>query len=105
MTVHFSIFIIAGTDTTSNALARILQLLAEHQDIQDKVREELFNAGSDGADIPYDQLMDLPYLDAICRETLRLYVSIPLINIAVLHNLFDPATRQPLPSCACKCSS
>ena len=70
----------AATDTTSNALVRVLQLLAEHQDVQDKVRAELCEAGPDGQDIPYDQLVALPYLDAICRETLRLYVSLLTIS-------------------------
>ncbi len=62
----------AGTDTTTNALSRTFQLLAERQDIQDKIRAELNEAGPDGADIPYDILVDLPWLDAVCRETLRL---------------------------------
>ena len=62
-------------DTTSNALARTLQLLAEHPDVQDKMRAELFEAAnSQIEDISYDQLVSLPYLDAVCRETLRLCV-------------------------------
>ena len=59
-------------DTTSNALSRTLHILAENQDDQDKVRTELMEAANDGEDIPYNQLVDLPYLDAVCRETLRL---------------------------------
>ena len=66
------IFCFAATDTTSNALGRILHLLSENQDAQDKVRAELMSVAGDGEDIPYDQLVDLPYLDAVCRETLRL---------------------------------
>ena len=62
----------AATDTTSNTMARILQLLSEHQDVQNKIRTELLAASPDGADIPYDRLIELPYLDAVCRETLRL---------------------------------
>lgn len=69
---------LAGTDTTSNALARVFQLLAEHRDIQDKLRAELVAASTDEADISYDKLHELPYLDAVCRETLRLSVSSPL---------------------------
>lgn len=61
----------AATDTTSTALARILHLLALHPEAQYRLREEIKNARH-GNDIPYDQLVDLPYLDAICRETLRL---------------------------------
>ena len=61
-----------GTDTTSGAMARVLHLLAIHPEVQTKLREEI-EAAHDyaGQDIPYDTLMALPYLDAVCRETLR----------------------------------
>ena len=63
----------AGTDTTSNVVVHAFQLLAEQPHAQDRLRQELAEARDyPGQDIPYDQLMDLPYLDAICRETLRL---------------------------------
>jgi cytochrome P450 len=60
-------------DTSSSAISRILYLLAEHQDVQDKLRSELLEAkkNNDGQELDYDQLMTLPYLDAVCRETLR----------------------------------
>ncbi|KAI0359963.1 cytochrome P450 [Trametes cingulata] len=71
---QMSTFILAGTDTTSNALSRVLQLLAIHPSIQDKLRAELNDAQERyGDNIPYDELMQLPYLDAVCRETLRLH--------------------------------
>lgn len=70
-----STFILAGMDTTSNALARILHLLALHPDVQDKLRAELVDAQEQYGDrVPYDELSSLPYMDAICRETMRLYV-------------------------------
>ncbi|KAJ3478664.1 hypothetical protein NLI96_g9603 [Meripilus lineatus] len=69
---QMSTLVFAAMDTTSNALSHIIHLLAEHQDAQEKVRAEIIEA-SDGQDIPYDQLVELPYLDAVCRETLRLY--------------------------------
>jgi cytochrome P450 len=72
-----STLIFAATDTTSNALSRILQLLAEHLDVQDKMRAELMEVSSAGEDIPYDNLVALPYMDAVCRETLRLSVYLP----------------------------
>ncbi|KAJ3532760.1 hypothetical protein NM688_g7376 [Phlebia brevispora] len=65
-------FVFAATDTTSNALSHTLDLLAKYSDVQEKLRTELLKAGQ-GQDISYDQLVDLPYLDAVCRETLRLY--------------------------------
>ncbi len=60
-------------DTTSNALSIIIHLLVQHQDVQNKLREEVRAASAAcSGDIPYDELVELPYLDAICRETLRL---------------------------------
>ncbi|KAI0737372.1 cytochrome P450 [Daedaleopsis nitida] len=74
-------FIIAGVDTTSNAMSRILHLLSEHQDVQDRLREEIQDAREQyGEEIPYDELSQLPYLDAVCRETLRLYAPLTLSN-------------------------
>ena len=72
--------VLAATDTTSNALARILQLLAARPDVQEKLRAEILAARDEAREvnedgrIPYDKLVELPYLDAVCRETLRLYV-------------------------------
>ncbi|KAJ3489260.1 hypothetical protein NLI96_g2239 [Meripilus lineatus] len=71
---QMSILIFAATDTTSGALSQILQLLAEHPDAQERLRKEILDARApSGEDIPYDQLIELPYMDAICRETLRLF--------------------------------
>ncbi|KAM5545445.1 hypothetical protein V8D89_000483 [Ganoderma adspersum] len=78
---QMSTFTLAGMDTTSNALSRILHLLAQHPDVQDKLRAELIEAqgGPDGdADMSYDELDKLPYLDAVCRETLRVFAPVGL---------------------------
>ena len=58
-------------DTTSNALAVTLERLGDLPDVQQKLREEVLAAleGRDALD--YDDLCSLPYLDAVCRETLR----------------------------------
>ena len=66
--------IVAGMDTTANSLARVLQLLAERQDVQDMLRQEILQAveaAGDGDMLDYDKVMELPYLEAVCRETLR----------------------------------
>ena len=66
-----SSILFAAMDTTSNVMSRILHLLAQHPDVQHKLRLEIEEARAHG-DLDYDQLNALPYLDAVCKETLRL---------------------------------
>ena len=61
----------AAMDTTSNAMARILSLLSQHPDVQEKIRAELRDAFRDQEELDYDNLSSLPYLDAVIKETLR----------------------------------
>ncbi|KAI0355902.1 cytochrome P450 [Trametes cingulata] len=69
----------AAADTTSNALSMTLWRLAKNPDVQRKVRQEIMEAkeANGGGDIGYDDLVALPYLDAVCRETLRVHVPAP----------------------------
>ncbi|PCH40541.1 cytochrome P450 [Wolfiporia cocos MD-104 SS10] len=67
---QISTLVFGATDTSSNTLSHILELLAIHPDIQSKLRDELLTARA-AEGIPYDQLNQLPYLDAVVRETLR----------------------------------
>ena len=59
-------------DTTSSALARTLWILSQRQDAQEKLRLEIREARKGQGDLGYDELTSLPYLDAVCKETLRL---------------------------------
>jgi cytochrome P450 len=68
-------FTFAAMDTTSSGMSRILHLLSLHPKVQEKLRQEIIAARKQcqGEKLSYDELVSLPYLDAICRETLRLY--------------------------------
>lgn len=68
-----STFIFAGHDTTTSALSRILHQLSLDPDMQKRVRDEVTAARKENGDLDYDTLMNLPWLDAVCRETLRLF--------------------------------
>ena len=63
-------------DTTSSALSRTLSQLVQHPAVQERLREEIRAAKKDSDVLTYDQLDSLPFLDAVCRETLRLFVFI-----------------------------
>ncbi len=74
-----STFILAGMDTTSNALSRILHVLAQNPTAQDRLRAEITEACG-GEDLAYDDLVKLPYLEAVCRETLRLHAPVQFVK-------------------------
>ncbi|OJT07575.1 Leukotriene-B(4) omega-hydroxylase 2 [Trametes pubescens] len=69
----------AAMDTTSNALSLTLWRLAQNPKVQDILRNEILEAqeARGGGDIGYDDLVALPYLDAVCRETLRIHTPAP----------------------------
>ena len=59
-------------DTTSNALARILDLVSEHPVVQERLRQEVTDAYvAHEGDLDYDTLNGLPFLEAVVRESLR----------------------------------
>jgi len=72
---QMSTLIFAGMDTTSTALVKTLETLAEYPAWQEKIREEIMKAFIEFGekDIPYDDITKLPILDAVCRETFRLH--------------------------------
>lgn len=74
----------AGHETTAIALTWALYLLHTHPQVLKKLRDEL-----DGADpeLPPRQLAALPYLDAVCKETLRLFPVVPDIARRLLEPL------------------
>lgn len=75
----------AATDTTSNALCKILEILAGNQEAQDRLRQEIIEAKKQngGEDLSYNELVQLPYLDAVCRETLRVFVPPPFPLVVI----------------------
>ncbi|GAB1525208.1 hypothetical protein RhiTH_008365 [Rhizoctonia solani] len=73
--------VFAGHDTTSSALARTLHFLTQYPDVQDQLRKEVQEAHRQhGKDLDYDQLNSLQYLDAVCRESLRLAAPVQRIQ-------------------------
>ncbi|KZP31929.1 cytochrome P450 [Athelia psychrophila] len=58
---QMSVLIFAAMDTTSGGLSRMLHLLAQHQDVQDKLRAEIKEARAHGGDLDYNGLDSLPF--------------------------------------------
>ncbi|KAJ3898600.1 cytochrome P450 [Lentinula edodes] len=79
----------------SSGLSRILHLLTLHPEIQDKMRDELIAARREhqGSQLSYDDLVGLPYLDAVCRETLRLYAPVSSLLRKSTEDAIVPLSR------------
>lgn len=73
---HHRSLTFAAMDSSSSALSRVICLLGENPKIQSQLRQELREAKNinNGKELDYDQIINLPFLDAIIRETLRLFV-------------------------------
>ncbi|KAG1782230.1 cytochrome P450 [Suillus placidus] len=91
---QMSSLVFAAMDTTSGALSRLLFVLAEHPEAQCKLRVAIAEARqANGGELNFDDLASIPFLDAVCRETMRLY---PPVN--VVHRTAISDTVLPLMS-------
>ena len=86
-------FIVAGHETTryvhhgssdtdskswcSVTMSWALYALSQNKEVQRKLREEIFNISTENPTM--DDLNGLPYMDAVVRETLRLYPAVASI--------------------------
>ncbi|TMW65596.1 hypothetical protein Poli38472_008238 [Pythium oligandrum] len=75
-------FVVAARDTTSHTLAWFFFALSKHPHIEAKIREEIARewpevAGKPSAYLTMEHTKKLMYLEAVIRETLRLYPAAP----------------------------
>ncbi|GLD92198.1 hypothetical protein PINS_up000731 [Pythium insidiosum] len=79
-------FIIAARDTTADTLSWMFYLLGRNPEIAQKLRDEMTvklapadDSDVDG-DLTIDHIKELTYLEAVIKETLRLYPSAPYLT-------------------------
>ncbi|XP_055379703.1 cytochrome P450 4d8-like [Condylostylus longicornis] len=75
-------FMFEGHDTTSAGLCFTLHAISRHQDIQDKIFNEIIEViGKDKKkSIGYRELQDLKYLELVIKESLRMYPPVSVIG-------------------------
>ncbi|KIK38713.1 hypothetical protein CY34DRAFT_90524 [Suillus luteus UH-Slu-Lm8-n1] len=104
---QMNVMVFAGLDTTTSALSRCIYLLAKNPLAQARLRSEirdairsmplsqddssLFEHDNVPLHLSYDTLINLPFLDGVVRETLRLYPPFPHMARVV-----NKATTLPL---------
>jgi len=79
-----AILLVAGQDTTANTLAFALLELARAPDLQEKLRAEIHSMAGSRA---YDSM---PLLNAVIKESLRMYPSIPLAERIAVQDTVIP---------------
>lgn len=70
--------ILGGTDTTAVTLTWALSLLLKNPDVLKKAQDEIDKHIGKERNVEESDIKDLVYLQAICKETMRLYPAAPL---------------------------
>lgn len=74
ITAQTILFFAAGFETSSSTMNFCIFELAQHPEIQDKLRTEIdYYLKKDNDELTYEAVMSMPYLDMVVSETLRKY--------------------------------
>jgi cytochrome P450 len=80
MLEHLVTLLCAGHDTTAFFTSYCLYLLAEHVEVQDKLRDEIYKVVGDREEVTPDDIALMPYMKCVMQETLRLFAIIPNVS-------------------------
>jgi cytochrome P450 len=75
--VNSALFIVAGSETTANALSGMLARLVYNPDKYEILVKEIRDAFKSEEEIRYEKLSELPYLNAVIEEGLRIHPPVP----------------------------
>ncbi|GAB6026265.1 hypothetical protein CHUAL_012471 [Chamberlinius hualienensis] len=67
------LFLLAGFDTTANTISFASYLLALNPECQQKLKDEIDQAIAKHGELTTDVILNLPYLEMVISETLRMY--------------------------------
>lgn len=61
------VFFVAGFETSSSTISHALYELAQNQEIQDKLREEIKEIYEKNGELTYDVIKNMKYLDKVLK--------------------------------------
>ncbi|KAH8371338.1 hypothetical protein KR093_007012 [Drosophila rubida] len=89
------VFYLAGFETSSSTMSYCLYELAQHQAIQDKLREDINSVlEKHNNKLTYECIKDMRYLNQIISETLRLYTIVPHLERKALNDYVVPGHEK-----------
>ncbi|KXN74938.1 cytochrome P450 [Conidiobolus coronatus NRRL 28638] len=100
---NFNIFFLAGHDTTANTLSYALYHLARNRDVQDKLRNEIYQKmnlddNQEKLVVPTsEQLKNMEYLNLVIKETMRVSPAVQQIGRKLAEDYTIPEDNIVLP--------
>ncbi|XP_071868075.1 probable cytochrome P450 6a14 [Bombus fervidus] len=92
------VFFIAGFETSSSTISHTLYELAQNQEVQDKLRQEIRDAyNKNGGTLTYEGIKGMKYLDKVFKETLRKYPILTVLNRQAMENYTFKGTKITIP--------
>ncbi|XP_029670025.1 probable cytochrome P450 6a20 [Formica exsecta] len=87
------VFFLAGFETSSTTATYCLYELAQHQGIQDKIRQEIDEMLKQHGGLTYNAVNEMIYLHKVVNETMRKYPPVPVLNRVCTKELDLPTTN------------
>ncbi|KAK1122061.1 hypothetical protein K0M31_009905 [Melipona bicolor] len=92
------VFFIAGFETSSSTMGHALYELAQHQDVQDKLRQEIRDTyKKNGGTLTYADIKEMKYMDKVFKETLRKYPVLAMLTRQAMENYTFKGTKITIP--------
>ncbi|XP_011180068.1 cytochrome P450 6g1 [Zeugodacus cucurbitae] len=81
LTAQAAVFLSAGFETSSSTMAFVLYELSKRLDLQERLRNEICDAFvAEQGKLSYETINNLPYLNMVVDEVLRLYPVLPFLD-------------------------
>ncbi|GBP56873.1 Cytochrome P450 6B7 [Eumeta japonica] len=78
ITAQAMVFYVAGFETSSATMSFLIHEICQHQDIQERIYEEVNNVIKKHGGLSYEAISDMRYLEMVFDETLRKY---PVVGV------------------------
>ncbi|OXU20727.1 hypothetical protein TSAR_010092 [Trichomalopsis sarcophagae] len=81
MTAQAFLFFVAGFETASSNMSLMAHEIAVNPDVQEKLHAEIDEVSEKSGDkVTYEAIANMPYLDAVFQETLRLHPQLAFLS-------------------------